>query len=160
MLSLETFTQQFADIVWGTPLVAELWGITLTANAFYGEMGGAGARAARVCRADTEHHHHVYRLVLRRQMLWVFSRRSVAALLSLVLCSGGDLWRNRQHRCGLQPDFGELWADGDPHDDQLYRAGSESSRSKPRLFRGALLKGLSIGYSRNLRVAGWQLEDQ
>ena len=77
-----------------------------------------------------------------------------------VFCSGGDLRRNRQHRCSVQPDLGELRTDGDPHDDQLYRAGPESSRGEPRLFRGALHEDLSTGRSRNLRVAGWQLEDQ
>ena len=56
--------------------------------------------------------------------------------------------------------LGELRADGNPHDDQLYCAGPESSRSKPRLFRGALREDLSTELSRNLRVAGWQLEDQ
>ena len=121
---------------WQQP--GELSGITLTANAFHGEMGGLGARAARVCRADTEHHHHVYRLVLRRQMFWVFSRRAVAALLSLVLCPRGHIRRDGEYRCGLQSDLGELRADGDPHHDQLYRAGPESGRSEPRLFRGAL----------------------
>ena len=80
-------------------------------------------------------------------MLWIFGRRTVAALLSLVFCASGDLWRNRQHRCGLQPDLCELRADGDSHDDQLYCASPESGRSEPRLFRGALHEDLRTGFS-------------
>ena len=141
---------------WQQP--GELSGITLTANAFHGEMGGLGlvllAFVALILSTTTMFTGWYYGakcfgFLVGAQWQPYFRWFFVLAVMF------GDC----EHRCGLQSDLGELRADGNP-DDQLYCAGPESGRSKPRLFRGALREDLSTELSRNLRVAGWQLEDQ
>ena len=63
--------------------------------------GAARHIGLELCRPNSEYHDHVYRLVLRGQVFWVFGGRTMAALFPLVFHCCGCLWRHSEYRRGL-----------------------------------------------------------
>ena len=80
---------------WQSP--GDMSGITLTADAFRSEMGNVGLITLGFRCTDSQHHHHVCRLVLWGKMLWIFSRCQMATLLPMVFCRRSCIRSHREY---------------------------------------------------------------
>ena len=101
--------------LWQQP--GDLSGISMTMTAFRADMGMPRGSVTVRTGVDTQSYHHVYRLVLWRQVFWFSGRCAVPALVSLLFPGGDSVRRHGQHRRGIQSYRRCLWPHGDTHHD-------------------------------------------